>query len=160
MKLKIFFIILIIIVVITFTLLIILKNKKDNTKELSNIKYLHFTYTTGYHMNAYVIYDIEIKDGKYVASIKPTDIPDEDKKEYVLETSTVKEIEKKLNEYKISSWNGFHKSDKYVLDGDSFSLSINYENNENISASGYMSWPDNYREVKDYLDSILGSLYQ
>lgn len=138
-------------------LLVILLLPKD--KKIENITHLRFTYTTGYHMNASVSYEIDLIDDKYIVKIKPTDIPEEETKEYELSKEKVKKIENKLNEYKVSRWNNFHKSDKYVLDGDSFSMYIKF-NDQDISASGYMMWPNNYREVKSYLDTTLGSLYK
>lgn len=158
------YIILIIIAVVLLLILgvvlvlILLPKVKD--KKIENINHLRFTYTTGYHMNALVIYEINLKGDKYIASIKPTDIDDEAAQEVELSKDKVLEIENKLNEYHVSSWNGFHKNNKYVLDGDSFSMNIDYGDDKDISASGYMMWPNNYREVREYLDSVLGSLYQ
>ena len=128
-------------------------------KKIENITHLRFTYTTGYHMNASVSYEMDLNDDKYIVKVKPTDIPEEETKEYEISKDKVKEIENKLNEYKVSRWNNFHKSDKYVLDGDSFSMNIRF-NDQDISASGYMMWPTNYREVRSYLDTTLGSLYK
>ena len=138
-------------------LLIVLLLSKE--KKIENITYLRFTYTTGYHMNASVSYEIDLIDNKYILKVKPTDIPEEETKEYTLSKEDIKEIENKLNEYHVSSWNNFHKNNKYVLDGDSFSISIKADDND-ISASGYMEWPRNYREVRSYLDNKLGSLYK
>ena len=158
MKMKYVLIALAIMVIVVFTALVVIKlNKK--TKPINGLTYMHFTYTTGYHMYAYTIYDIEYKDGKYMASIKPTDVPDEEKKEVELSSEVVTNIEKKLTEYKVSKWDGFNESDHGVLDGNSFSFSLKYENEESISAHGYMRWPDNYRDVRNYLDEVLGSLY-
>ena len=138
-------------------LLIVLLLSKE--KKIENITHLRFTYTTGYHMNASVSYEIDLIDNKYILKVKPTDIPEEETKEFTLSKEDIKEIENKLNEYHVSRWNNFHKNNKYVLDGDSFSISIKSDNND-ISASGYMEWPRNYREVKSYLDNKLGSLYK
>ena len=138
-------------------LLIVLLLSKE--KKIENIKHLRFTYTTGYHMNASVSYEIDLIDNKYILKVKPTDIPEEETKEFTLSKEDIKEIENKLNEYHVSRWNNFHKNNKYVLDGDSFSMSIKSDDND-ISASGYMEWPRNYREVRSYLDNKLGSLYK
>ena len=142
---------------ILLILLVILLLPKD--KKIENITHLRFTYTTGYHMNASVSYEINLIDDKYIATIKPTDLPEESAKEIELNKKQVEEIENRLNEYHVSRWNNFHKSDKYVLDGDSFSINIKSTDLE-ISASGYMMWPNNYREVRSYLDTQLGSLYK
>ena len=158
MKIKYIIIALTIVAIIVFTTLVVIKTTKK-AKPINGLTCMHFTYTTGYHMYAYTIYDIEYKDGKYIASIKPTDIPDEEKKEVELSNDVVANIEKKLTEYNVSKWDGFNENDKYVLDGDSFSFSLKYENEVSISAHGYMRWPDNYRDVRNYLDDVLGSLY-
>lgn len=129
-------------------------------KKIENIKYFRFSYSTGYHMNASVSYEIDLVKDKYIVKVKPTDIPEEETKEFELSKEKVLEIENKLNEYHVSRWNKFHKVDKYVLDGNSFSLNIRMDNNETIEASGYMMWPVNYREVRNYLDTTLGSLYK
>ena len=54
--------------------------------------------------------------------------------------------------------NGFNKSDRYVLDGNSFSLSISMNNDEYVSASGYMKWPKNYKEVKEELITFFSTI--
>ena len=146
------FLILVLVIVIVMT--------KLNKKEISNLKSLRLTYSTGYHMNAFVIYEIELRDGKYIASVKPTDLSEEEAKEYELSKDTIKEIERVLNKYNVTSWDGFSKSDRYVLDGDSFSFSVKYGEDKSISASGYMMWPNNYRDVRSYLDTVIGNLYE
>ena len=44
---------------------------------------------------------------------------------------------------------GVKVSDKNVLDGSSFSISINFGEDKNISAHGYMMYPSGYREKTD-----------
>lgn len=150
----------IIILLLIISVLIVLLLPRIKDKKIENINHFRFTYTTGYHMNASVEYEIDLVNEKYIVKVKPTDLPEEDKKEYELSKDQIKEIENKLNEYHVSRWNGFNKSNKYVLDGDSFSFNIRMNNDETIEASGYMMWPTNYREVKNYLDNTLGSLYK
>ena len=69
----------------------------------------------------------------------------------------VNDIEDILNKYKVGKWNNFKKSDKRVLDGNSFDLCIK-ANNVHIDASGYMKWPKNYNKVKNSLNSKFKSL--
>lgn len=147
-------VLLLLLILLILVLLLLPKDKK-----IENITHLRFSYTTGYHMNASVLYEIDSIDDKYILKVKPTDIPEEETKEYILSKEKVLEIENKLNEYHVSRWNNFHKNNQYVLDGDSFSINIK-SNDLEISASGYMMWPNNYREVRSYLDTQLGSLYK
>lgn len=147
-------VLLLLLILLILVLLLLPKDKK-----IENVTHLRFSYTTGYHMNASVSYEIDLIDDKYILKVKPTDIPEEETKEYILSKEKVLEIENKLNEYHVSRWNNFHKNNQYVLDGDSFSINIK-SNDLEISASGYMMWPNNYREVRSYLDTTLGSLYK
>ena len=147
-------VLLLLLILLILVLLLLPKDKK-----IENVTHLRFSYTTGYHMNASVSYEIDLIDDKYIATIKPTDLPEESAKEIELNKKQVLEIENKLNEYHVSKWNNFHKNNQYVLDGDSFSINIK-SNDLEISASGYMMWPNNYREVRSYLDTQLGSLYK
>lgn len=149
-------VLLLIVIALVIVLLLLPKLKE---KKIENITHLRFSYSTGYHKNAYAFYEIDLKDNKYILKVKPSDISEEDTKEIELTKEKVKEIENKLNEYHVSRWNGFSKSDKNVLDGDSFSMSIK-SSDQDISANGYMMWPNNYREVRNYLDTELGSLYK
>lgn len=150
----------IIILLVIYIAVVIISVFFKKEKKIEKITCLRFTYSTGYHINAYVIYEINIVDGKYIASVKPTDLDDELKKDYELSKEDVKEIMNKLNEYNVLDWNGFRKVDKNVLDGNSFSIFLRNGDEELVSASGYMMWPKNYREVRNYLDEKLGSLYK
>ena len=111
-------------------------------------------------MYANVSYDIDYKDGKYIAKIKPDGKADEAAMEVELDEKKMKKLVEALNKYDISSWNGFQKSDKNVLDGNSFSMFISTKDNKDIEATGYMLWPKNYAEVKGVFDSMIGSLYK
>lgn len=141
-------------IIIVLLLLPILKEKK-----IEKISHLYFTYTSGYAAYSYTTYTLDCSD-KCILTIKPEGVSDEEKQTVEISKEKVKEIENKLNEYNVSRWNGFSKSDKYVLDGDSFSFNLDFNDNDKISAHGYMMWPTNYGHVKAYLDTTLGSLYK
>ena len=158
MKKKVLFIILIILVIILIGVIIMFKIKKP--KNIENIKYLNFGYSTGTMMNAFVSYSIEYKDNNYNLSIKPNMVSEEDKKETIISKKDVEKIISLLNKYEVYKWDGFNKSDSNVLDGNSFHLSVRYNEDKSISSSGYMMWPKNYREVKGELDSIFMKYYE
>lgn len=157
MKKKVLFILIILIVVLIGVIIMFKINK---TKKIESIKYLNFGYSTGTMMNAYVSYNLEFKDNKYKASIKPNLVSDEDKKITVMTKKNVEKIIDILNKYEVYKWDGFKKSDPNVLDGDSFNLAVRYNDDKSISASGYMMWPKNYREVQGKLDSIFMKYYE
>ena len=119
-------------------------------KKIENIKHMYFTYTSGYAMNSYATYTLDCND-KCILKVKQLGVPEEETKETEIPKEKLEEIANKLTEYNVSRWNGFRKSDKYVLDGDSFSFNLDYNDNDEIRASGYMMWPNNYGNVKSYL---------
>ena len=149
-------VLLLIVIALVIALLLLPKSKE---KKIENITHLYFTYTSGYAIDSYATYTLDCND-ECILKVKQLG----DKEEETIEVEIPKEklsvIQSKLNEYHVSRWNGFHKSDRNVLDGDSFSLNIRINQDESIEASGYMMWPNNYREVKTYLDTTLGSLYK
>ena len=147
MKMKIIILVLIVIIIILSILFFLPK------KKISSIKRLYFTYTNGYAMNSYVIYELNCDD-KCTVKIKPLGEDEENTKEYNVSKKDLERIEKVLKDNNVEKWNGFNKNDKNVLDGDSFSMSITTREGEEIDAHGYMKWPTNYGEVKTELDKI------
>ena len=59
-----------------------------------------------------------------------------------------------MTKYNVNKWDGFNKSDKNVLDGNSFSFSYSNTDNKSIEAHGYMKWPNNYREFRDEIKAL------
>ncbi len=157
MKMK--YILFIVVVLIVITLIYFLVYQKKT--EITSIKSFYLTYSKGYAMNSYITYDLsyDMEKGKYIAKIKPYGISDEDKLEIIVNKEIEEKIKDVLVKYQVEKWNGFNENDKNVLDGDSFSLSITMENNNDIHASGYMRWPDNYRDVINEIDNIFMEIY-
>ena len=157
------FLIIGIVLIIIIALIIFLINKKEDPdeppikgKEIKDIKNLHYSYSVGYAMYAYYTYDIECED-KCTIKIKPNGYPDEEAKTYDVSDDKMNDIISVLNKYEVSKWDGYNKSDKNVLDGNSFSFSLTTKDGANISAHGYMMWPKHYREVREELTSIFDS---
>ena len=148
---------LIIIVIIIVEVIVMLGSRK--VKKIDSITQLRFSYSSGYMMNSDTVYEITKNGSKYYANIKPYLVPSDEAFEVEIDEKVINEIIEVLNKYEVSKWDGFSKSDKYVLDGDSFSFSIHMDNGSDIYASGYMMWPKNYGEVKSELNRILGPLY-
>ena len=163
MKLKsLLWIIIIVLILFIITYVFYLKTKKENNppevkvKEIKDIKNLYYTYSVGYSIDAYYIYDIKCED-KCTIKIKPNGYPEEEAKTYDLDQDSLNKIIEVLNKYEVRKWDGFNKSNKNVLDGDSFSFSITMMDGDSISASGYMMWPEHYRDVREELGEIFNS---
>ena len=130
-------------------------NKKSVPVE--SIQSLSFGYTTGTAYLSNVQYELECSD-HCVAKIKPMGVEYENATVVSVDLETVQKIIDILNKYQVMKWDGFDKSDPYVLDGNDFSFSMTVNSDIHVSASGYMMYPKNYSEVKKGLDEIFNSL--
>ena len=148
--------IILVIIIVLLLVLLYLSRQEEYNKPIENIKSMHLSYSNGYMMNANTIYDLSCED-KCIVKIKPYLIPDNEAKEYEVSEDTMKSLEKLLSDYSVRKWDNFHKSDQYVLDGDSFSFSLYFNDGTSISASGYMMWPENYRSVRDGISTLFDS---
>ena len=126
---------------------------KNNVKDIEDIKKFNFRYTSGYMMNSDTSYEITCDD-KCILELKPIYVAEEDKLSIELTKEEIDSLIKIINDNKVTKWDGFHKSDKYVLDGDTFSLTIYTKDDREISASGYMMYPKNYSSFRTSVDSL------
>ena len=142
-----------------------MKKKQENeiikTIENGDLKSLYLSYSKGYMMNANIRYDFNFdkETNKYYVEIKPYLIAEEDKLKIEVDDSFKDKLSDILIKYNVDKWDGFNKSDQNVLDGDGFSFSARFQDDTSVSASGYMMWPDNYRNVRDELDSLFMDIY-
>ena len=157
MKNKVLWIIITIFVLIGMGVILLFGTKK---KEITSIKSMHLSYSNGWSAYSYTRYDLEKKDDGYYVEIKPYGYSDDEMQDVKLSKKDINKIIEVLNKYNVVKWDGFHKSDQGVLDGDSFSFSLHTEDDIDVSASGYMRWPDNYRNVRDELGEIFNPLYE
>jgi hypothetical protein len=160
LKLKSIYIIVpfVVILILIFVLIFVFAMHKKEAI-MTDIKSLNYSYSQGYAMNAYVRYELECKE-KCILKYKPLYVPEEDFKKVEVNEEVVKELESILNKYEVYKWDGFNKSNKNVLDGDDFHFSVNLKDGTSISASGYMSWPKNYREVSDEISTLFNKLFE
>ncbi len=122
--------------------------------EIKDLKYFKYSYSVGYYKDASVSYEIEYKDDKYYFYFKDKGIPEENKKTYTLSEDNIKELIDIFNKHKINKWDGFEKSNKNIMDGNSFTLKIKYNSDKDVYAHGYMVYPSNYREVKTDIENF------
>ena len=152
----------IVIVVLSFLFVIallggVLKMISFRNKTIEGITRIHFSYSVGNYMDGSIDYEL-LCDDECKLYYKGNRIPIEKRKEYAFDKNTVREIEEKLNSYRVSQWDGFRGGNKFVLDGDSFSLYIQYKDGKSIDAHGYENWPKNYSDVKNYLIQVFSEV--
>ena len=138
--------------IIVFIICMIVFNS-NNKIVINKFSYFHFSYSTGYAINSQVIYEIKCDD-KCIATIKPDGVDEENSTKVELNDNDINKLISILKKYKVNKWNGFKKFNKHVMDGNSFSLYMKMNNDDYISAIGYMKWPKNYNDVKSELDSF------
>lgn len=139
-----------------------LKEKEIIKKiEIGELTSLYFSYSNGYMMNANIWYEFKYDDNsdRYMVMIKPYLIEDENRLEVEVDESFKDKLKEILVKYEVFKWEGFSKSDHNVLDGDSFSFNAWFKDKTSIHASGYMMWPENYRNVRDELDKLFMEIY-
>ncbi len=59
-----------------------------------------------------------------------------------------------LRDERVDAWDGFSGSDPRVLDGEMFSLELEYADGTTVSAYGSNAFPGNYHAVTDRIESI------
>ena len=126
--------------------------------KIKRITRFSLRYSVGYAMYAYEIFELENKDGRYFAKIKLRGIPDEQATTIEVDAEFDQKLEEIIKEFNIQNWDGFNKSNKMVLDGDSFSLYILMEEDNSISANGYMKWPKKYKEFKEKIVELFNQV--
>lgn len=135
------------------------KNTNINKINIENTIYFTFSYSVGNYMYASYIYTLEKKENdKYLFTYQGNEMSNKLKKE--VSKDKVLELEKILEENDIYKWNGFNKSDNNVLDGHDFNLYYKKDNKETISASGYMMYPDGYKNFKNIIDTFYSELFK
>lgn len=110
-----------------------------------------FSYHYGSFNGGYYDYDITSKDGVFhfvAKGMNGVDLNiDKD-----IDSAEIEKLSKIIDQYQLTSWNGFDKSDNSIMDGYSFSLNIYYSDGKKVKASGYMKYPKNYTKAHDALE--------
>jgi len=126
----------------------------DGIYQINNLDYF---YTSGYGLNEDVSYKINCDDN-CILIIKEYGKDETDAITIKLTDKDMDKFESILNMNHILSWKGFSKSDKNVLDGDSFTFHLRYNDDEKLSASGYMMYPNNYKNFKTEFETYVNKL--
>ena len=157
MKGKMLLITMIVLIVLCIIVCLLFIFKSFRKVEIKDITLFSFGYSVGNYMDANVSYSLECSK-TCIATVKKEGVKDEDANKIEVDSYFIEGLEDILKKYDVASWNGFSKNDNRVLDGYSFSLYIKMSSGDSISASGYMKWPKNYKEVRTELNQYFGDL--
>ena len=58
----------------------------------------------------------------------------------------------------VAVWDGFHESEPYVLDGETFSLSVRFSDGAEVQASGDNRFPDRYHDFSSAVTRLLDTV--
>ena len=136
----------------------IMLNIKLKKVEIKKIKSFSFGYSISMMINGNISYEYKCGE-RCLVSVKPNEVNRDDPTIVEVDEEFGKKLEELLKKYDVGKWDGFNKSDHNVLDGNSFHLSVTMEDDQNISASGYMMYPKNYRDFSSELSSLFEPLY-
>ena len=106
---------------------------------IEGLKALEFGYSDGRRIKA--VYKIDSDSTGYIVTIQKG-YSDENLPTFSASAQQIAELEQILNSYEVGHWDGFKRSALNVRDGKS------------IHASGYESYPKNYKEVKTALEEF------
>lgn len=96
-------------------------------------------------------YEFRAEDGKYTAYFfmaneeEPYPVP--------VDQPWVDTLTGFINQYSMMSWDGFRGSDSMLLDGTSFSFSMEFSDGATVHASGYGSFPAGYGGASNAIET-------
>ena len=134
-KKNILLIFLLVSVVLVFVILLL----EFNVKTINGMSEFRYSYYGGFSTEGNTYYDIKCDD-KCIGQI---DIEGRHYDEITIDKNTINKLVKIMNKYNISKWDGFNKSID-ATDGNGFSLEIKTNDNETITAEGYLRFPNNH----------------
>lgn len=133
-------------------------NDKPNVSYSNNIT--SFNYSFGSYFGGYYDYEIYQEDDKFIFVGNGKNGVDLDINE-TIDSYVLDDIQEIIEKYDVKEWNGFNKRNRDILDGDSFSLLVRYDDHK-IKAHGYMKYPANYKlfqkEINEYFDTLVNNL--
>ena len=93
-------------------------------------------------------YEITLQNGIYT-------IQENEEGPRSIDPNLTAELQEVIQAYDLESWDGFHESDPYVLDGEGFCLEIRFADGVSVYATGDNAFPDNYSDAMAGIDGIL-----
>lgn len=126
------------------------QNKQDYSGEIVSFLYC---FDNGWNLRVY--YKLA-KNGEEVA-LTTGRLSGEEPEKFIVDDQVFDDLKAIINEYRITSWNGFNKSEQ-VCDASSFTLNAVYDSGAEINASGYAVYPTNYYEAHEALTNFFEGL--
>ena len=100
---------------------------------------------------SYDSYSIFLDEDGYHISVN-------DEKPLLIDEETVQMLVEVIEEYNVSSWEGFDKTNENVLDGEGFSLEIEFTDGTSVKALGDNAFPEQYADAMGEMWDILTNI--
>ncbi len=149
----------IVLIILILVVLLLFRKKNGENQMLESLKELSYEKSDGRSMYGRVSYHI-LCDDSCILESNLDGYHEEDIMKSEVDSDTLEEILSVLNQYHVSSWDGFNKVDKTVLDGSNFTFKVVTKEGKRVYATGYMKYPKNYREVINELTKIFDRINQ
>ena len=89
-------------------------------------------------------YTVTVQDGTATFAYESMEHYDYGTMEMALPADFPEQLEALYKQCRVATWNGYHKYNSWVSDGEGFSLDIRFADGESLAASGSNAFPDGY----------------
>ncbi len=104
-----------------------------------HLKKIHFSATHGYHAYSNIGYSAELTDDGKTRVI--VEVGDDRDRVFMEDGSLMDSLEAIVREYRMNRYEGYYRPDMEILDGDSWSMEIDFTDGSSSSCGGYMAYP-------------------
>lgn len=132
----------------------------SRSPQISGITHFSYAVFGGMTVDYGYDYSADLVDGKVIVKHRPNGEPEENTITLETDASFMDELRAIIEKYKLNKWDGFHGNNKFnVTDGDYFSLRVEMDNGQTISAGGYMAYPKNYSAATSEIVELFDTLF-
>ncbi len=103
-------------------------------------------------------YSVNAEDGKHFFVYESMLYPDYGELTREVDGAFLDQLTQLYKDCHLAAWDGFNKTDEYVLDGSGFSLSIAFKDGQSLCASGSNCTPDGYNDFRKKMDELFSPL--
>ena len=103
-------------------------------------------------------YSVTSEDGKQFFVFESMLYPDYGEMTCEADAAFLEQLEQLYKDCRLAEWDGFHKTNTYVLDGDGFSLHITFKDGKTLSAGGENTFPQGYRDFREKLEKAASAM--
>ena len=128
------------------------KKAVDNESGLTDFRY---SYNGSIGGDSYSFQVTKQEDGSVLLKYESMELDSYGEMERQVEPELLAALEDLYHKHQICQWEGFNKTNEYVLDGSGFSLRLAFQDGKSMSASGSNTWPDGYREYLADLRALI-----